>query len=325
MVLAGSIAGSTGLAVHVMVWTVTGHDFYAAQSVYTNPGKYAERLDVLTDDLNAMREAARGLIFHYAMGGDLVRNGIEASRVAEIDTRYAEQMFARIFDLSDRPLTAERPGNERLVGCCRDFTVLFLAIARHKGVPARARFGFATYFSPGWYVDHVLAEVWDAAQRRWRLVDTMMPADHVDASDGTPIDVLDVSPSRFQVAPRAWLSCRTGATDAAGYVVDPHLDVPTTKGWPYIRHNVVHDLAGLAKNEMLTWDDWGLTGLYGDLEAEQAVLLDEVAATTSRSSAPVAELRELHQRDEFRVPPRITSYSPAQRQPITVELRPSGS
>jgi transglutaminase-like putative cysteine protease len=53
------------------------------------------------------------------------------------------------------------------VGCCRDFTVLFFALARHKGVPAREWVGFATYFAAGWAVDHEIAEVWDAAEHRW--------------------------------------------------------------------------------------------------------------------------------------------------------------
>ena len=31
---------------------------------------------------------------------------------------------------------ARQPG-QRLVGCCRDFTVLFVPMARHKGIPSR--------------------------------------------------------------------------------------------------------------------------------------------------------------------------------------------
>jgi hypothetical protein len=41
----------------------------------------------------------------------------------------------------------------------------------------------ATYFAPGWFINHVIAEVWDSAAQRW---------------------------------------------------------------WPYVRHNLVHDLAALA-------------------------------------------------------------------------------
>lgn len=79
-------------------------------------------------------------------------------------------MLGRLFETDDRPLTEERPPEKRLLGCCRDFTVLLVAVARHEGIPARARVGFAAYFIDGYNVDHEVAEVWDAGEGRWRLV-----------------------------------------------------------------------------------------------------------------------------------------------------------
>ncbi len=55
--------------------------------------------------------------------------------------------------------------------------------------------------------------------------------------------------------------------DPARFVVDPSLDIPLTKGWPYVRHNFIHDLAALAKHEMLLWDKWGWT----DVPAEPSL------------------------------------------------------
>ena len=140
---------------------LTDRERYATQSRVTDPGRFAPRVMEIPGTLTAMRTAARQLVFHYRDGGDYTANGIEPERVTEIDTRYAEAMLARIFELSDRPLTAKRVPRERLMGCCRDFTLLFLMIARAHGVPARARVGFATYFVPGLFIDHVVAEVWD--------------------------------------------------------------------------------------------------------------------------------------------------------------------
>ena len=37
---------------------------------------------------------------------------------------------------------------------------------RAKGVPARARLGFGSYFNPGYFEEHVLCEYWNAAQER---------------------------------------------------------------------------------------------------------------------------------------------------------------
>jgi hypothetical protein len=63
---------------------------------------------------------------------------------------------------------------------------------------------------------------------------------------------------RFLVAGRAWQSCRAGDADSETFMVDPSLDLDTTRSWPYLQHNLIHDLAALNKTEMLLWDAWGL-------------------------------------------------------------------
>jgi hypothetical protein len=157
---------------------------YASQSPITDPGAFAGRLDAVPADLQSLQRTSCRLVFHYRAGGDFAENGIAADRMSEIDTRYADAMFARLFALHDAPLTDDRSPHQRLVGCCRDFTVLFLALARHKGIPARARVGFAAYFAPGWYIDHEIAEVWDGEEQRWRLVDPELREGYVDPTNG---------------------------------------------------------------------------------------------------------------------------------------------
>ncbi len=108
-------------------------------------------------------------------------------------------MFARLVELADLPLSAAREPRQRLVGCCRDFTVLFVAMARHKGIPSRARVGFAGYFFDGWLIEHEIAEVWDGSAGRWRLVEPEIDDDHTDPGDGASFDALDVPPDRFRL------------------------------------------------------------------------------------------------------------------------------
>ena len=296
-----------------------GWQHYARQSRVTDPGRFTDRVMGIPGSLTAMRTAARQLVFHYRAGGDYAANGIAPERITEIDTRYAEDMLARIFELSDRPLTAERAPRERLVGCCRDFTVLFLAIARAHGVPARARVGFGSYFVPGWLLDHVVAEVWDADDQRWRLVDAELADDHIDPADGTRLDPEDLTASRFVTGPAAWLACRSGSADPDRHAVDPGLDIPATRGWPHIRHNLIHDLAALAGHEMVLWDNWGWTELDGDLTREQLAVLDELAAATSRNATP-EQINAFYERAGLRVPAQVTSYSPAHEAPLWVTV-----
>ena len=297
---------------------MTDHAFYAAQSPITDPGRFADRVEAVPGALTSMRTAARELVFHYRADGDFAENGIAGDRIAEIDTRYAEDMLARLFQLADAPLGHARAPAQRLVGCCRDFTVLFLAIARAHGVPARARVGFATYFHPGWLIDHVIAEVWDPVRQRWRLVDPELADDHVAAVDGARIDPEDIPPGGFLTGPEAWRFCRSGAIDVQRFVVAPELGLPATRGWPYVRHNLVHDLAALAKQEMLLWDNWGLIHIDDEPSPDQLAALDALAAATSSSDVPLERVQSFFRLDGFRVPPVVTSYSPASPVPLQV-------
>ena len=325
--LARQLRGADGLSVgRLSLASVTddapaGCAWYGTQSRVTDPGAFAGLLGAVPPGLAAMQATARRLVFHYRAGGDYAENGIDPGRIAEIDTRYADAMLARLAELADQPLTAQRPARQRLVGCCRDFTVLFLAIARHQGVPARARVGFAGYFVPGWFVDHVVAEVWDAGQQRWRLVDPELADGHTGGSDPAPVDPLDVPASRFLTGPQAWRACRAGEADPGRFAVDPGLTIPGTRGWPYLRHNLIHDLAALTKRELLLWDEWGLAGLEASPSPGQLALLDDLAAVTSSPGLTVEQAGDFARQDGLRVPPAVTSYSPARSEPVQVTLR----
>jgi hypothetical protein len=299
---------------------MTEHEFWAEQSPVTDPEAFADRIREVPGTLSAMRAAARGLVFHYRDDGDFAANGISADRIAEIDTRYARDMLARIVSLADEPLAASRPPSHRVIGCCRDFTVLFLAMARAHGVPARARVGFATYFQPGWYIDHVVAEIWDSARGSWRLVDPELAEDHVSSADGARVDPEDLTSAQFLTGAAAWRRCRSGVADVARFVVDPSLDIPLTKGWPYVRHNLIHDLAALAKHEMLLWDNWGWADIAGEPSPDQLAVLDELAAAASVGDVPLARVMSFYERPGLTVPSQVTSYSPAAAEPLQVAL-----
>jgi len=180
---------------------VSDRGFWAVQSLVTEPGPAAAAIDRLPSDLGALRAASQQLVFHYWADGDWAENGIAPERISEIDTRYAAAMFARLGELADLPLSAARQPRQRLVGCCRDFTVLFVSMARHKGIPSRARVGFAGYLIDGRLIDHEIAEVWDGSAERWRLVEPEIDDDHTDPADGASIDALDGHLHRRSDAP----------------------------------------------------------------------------------------------------------------------------
>jgi Transglutaminase-like superfamily len=294
--------------------------YYASQSPVTDPGGMSHRLTDLLDDLASWQRVARGLVIHYRADNPPA-HGIPEERLAEIDSRYAETMLARLGELDDRPLSEGRPPKKRLVGCCRDFTVLFLTMARAFGIPARARVGFATYFIPGFNLDHEVAEVWDAGDRRWRLVDAELDDDHIDPNDSARVDPHDVPRDRFLVAGTAWQLCRAGEADPETFLVDPDLDIEMTRSWPYLRHNLIHDLAALNKVEMVLWDSWGLIE-QEHLAERDLELLDQVAKATASADPDLSELRRLHDGEPvLRVPATVTSYSPISGEPREIALQ----
>jgi hypothetical protein len=299
---------------------MTDHEFWAEQSAVTDPGAFSSSVSDVPGTLSAIRAAARELVFHYSAGGDFAENGISPGRITEIDTRYAADMLARLANLSQLPLGDARAPSQRLVGCCRDFTVLFLTIARAHGIAARARVGFATYFAPGWYIDHVVAEVWEPSRGAWLLVDPELGDDHRSATDGVRVDPEDLTSAQFLTGPVAWRACRSGLADPSRFVVDPALQIPVTRGWPYIRHNLIHDLAALAKHEMLLWDNWGWTEIDGEPSPGQLSVLDDLAAATVANDVSVHTVMSFYERDGLTVPAHITSYSPAAEEPLQVAV-----
>lgn len=294
-------------------------DYYSSQSRFTDPGGMGPWLDAVPVDLAAIRGVSSQSVFHYWANGDVREHGFSKDRMTEINLRYAEDMLERLHQLNPAPPTSERKAAERVLGCCRDHTVLFVTMARRHGIPARVRVGFATYFVAGWYVDHVIAEVWDAAQARWRLMEPQVDDGHVDPSDETVLDVHDVPRDRFVVGPQAWAACRSGAADPERFVVAPGLDVPFLRSWSYLAHNLVLDLAALAKHEMLLWDGWGLIDTVEPPDEAARGRLDSLAARLQEPSLDTiaAEFAD----EALRVPPVVRCSSPLDGSSVQVTLR----
>jgi hypothetical protein len=92
-------------------------------------------------------------------------------RLAERSIRSASDIIRALRALDDRPLVEPRSLTDRVVGTCRHFAVLSCALLRHRGVAARARCGFAAYFSPGDFLDHWIVEYWRSDEQRWVRID----------------------------------------------------------------------------------------------------------------------------------------------------------
>lgn len=223
---------------------------------------------------------------------DAERYALPPARFATNQIRPARALIEALLDLEPYPLDVARAPERRIVGTCRHFAVLACALLRHRGVPARARCGFATYFQPGRGLDHWIVEYRDPLAGRWIRVDAeILGGEVLDRDD-------DLQPGDFLTGGEAWQAYRRGEIDAATF------GVFGTENWgpAEIQGNAMRDLAALNKIEMLPWDEWGrMTDAYaGTAGPEHDLLIDEVAAVCAEDD-PAAVAR-LYARPDLVVP-----------------------
>jgi hypothetical protein len=245
-------------------------DFYRQPGPFTDPGEYRDLLSGLPDDLPGLVKALQGLVVHIFWAQ---RYGLTLTpeREGEVQIRPAAHKLARLLELDPRPLNQPRPLERKLVGNCRDFSVLLATFLKAKGYPARARCGFGTYFRPGRYEDHWMVEVWNEPEGRWQPVDGQLDATQIEAL-GIHFNPLDMPAGQFVTGGAAWKLARAGQADPDCF------GIFEWKGMDFIRGNVVRDLLALNRIEMLPWDGWGLLE-HGLAEGEpgEAEWLDYVA------------------------------------------------
>lgn len=281
--------------------------FYRTSGAMADADAHAALFDALPDDVASLAKVPSGLVLHQYIGGAYGEK-ISEARAQEVHIRAMGDVLASVLKRDPAPLEQARPPSKRTIGNCRDFTLLLVAMLRHKKFPARARCGFATYFENGKYLDHWVAEYWNG--ERWVMVDAQM--DDVQRKlFRIDFDPLDVPRDRFLIAGDAWAQCRDGKTDPGAFgIMDMH-------GWWFIAGNVVRDIAALNKTEMLPWDVWGEMPRPGsELNEAQFNRFDALAELTRDPDKHFDELVRAYESDTLKVPPVV--FNAVTQRPETV-------
>ena len=140
-------------------------------------------LDGIPDDIRSIVESVQGVLIH---GGLVWLYELEPTEAQDngFKIRRTEELLRRIESLDSAALGVHRPKEKRLIVNCRQFAVLACSILRHKGVPARARAGYALYtWRHGKYENHWICEYWNQDEQRWVQVDAQIDGT-VDHPDG---------------------------------------------------------------------------------------------------------------------------------------------
>ena len=141
----------------------TDLEYYAQPDKLTDLSDFKDFTDWLSPDPRVIFQVAQGLIIHDMW---LSRYGIKdkPEQWRKVCTTSASDMLKQVTSLrkDDLSLAVPRSPEERIIACCREFTVLATALFRAKGIPARARCGFALYLAEqASYEDHWICEYWD--------------------------------------------------------------------------------------------------------------------------------------------------------------------
>ncbi len=270
-------------------------EYYSSPGIMTDPGEYRRLFSDLPRGIPELCQVVQGLLLHI-FWAERYGCPLSEERKQEVQIRTVGHKLARILELDPRPLASARPLDKRLVGNCRDFTVLLTAMLRHQGVPARARCGFGKYFWPGHYEDHWVCEYWNPEAGRWIMVDSQLDEFQRGALH-IRFDVNDLPAGAFVNGGQAWQLCRSGQANPDSFgIFDMH-------GLWFVRGDLVRDWLALNKVEILPWDHWGVMSKRdGEMTAQETALMDQIAALCT-GPAGFAEMRALYESNPALQPP----------------------
>jgi len=269
-------------------------EFYRTQSPWTDPGEHEAMYAKIPDDVGSIVKSVQGAVVH----GGLVRlYELKPSEAQNggFNIRRTDELLGRIKALDDAGLDMHRPPEKRLVANCRQFAVLTCSILRHKGIPARARAGYALYtWRHGKYENHWICEYWNKGKKRWIQVDAQIDAKQRELMK-IDFDTLDMPKGRFVVAGEGWRRFRDGdvAPENFGVGGDGGWNA---MGWTMAMENVTCDLLVLNKVELLPWDTPPFAQKTEDeMSPEDFAVIEQAAELTTNVNTRWADMRELYE------------------------------
>jgi hypothetical protein len=270
-------------------------DAWRNPTAMSDAGSKARLFDGLPHDVGGLAKVVQGLLMHEHVAPAYGLT-LSPEQHAQAHVRGVQKILDCITRQDGRALATARPEGERVVGVCRHFTLLHVAMLRAQGVAARARCGFGAYFEKGKFVDHWVTEYWNETRRRWILVDPQID-ERQRALFGVSFDTLDVPRDQFLVAGDAWQLCRKGQADPQAFgILHMH-------GLWFIAGNVIRDVAALNNREMLPWDVWGaMRPSDADLDMS---LIDRLAELSHAPDQHADELRSAYQDERVAVPATV--------------------
>ncbi len=255
-------------------------EFYSGYSSYTDPGKYESMYKNLPDSLTDLCRLIKSQLIHPIVDLPKYRDFIPPERSYE-DLKYptVQTILAGLKSYNQGGLIFERKPDERLVVSCRYHAILLASILKHRGIPTRVRYGFASYIYPGHNIYHVVCEVWNKKENRWILVDPDR-------------QIIDLTSQQFEFAGDVWLKYRQGKLNPETY------GVPNWWGAHPILDALCHDLASALGNEHIYFDrppiSADTTMIVKNMNSDRLALMDNISKLMKNIDDNFDELKELY-------------------------------
>lgn len=233
-------------------------EFYKKTSSFTDLGFYKEFAKNLPDDIEELCLLQRHQIIHpFDLKDEEMRKNKNScygdmTKIDETSLCYENDLFptaqAMIAELlrREKKYSKQRKIENKIHVCCREHAILLSSILKAKGIPARARSGFAKYVNTNQIQagDHWITEYFDEKENKWRLVD----ADEHCPDHEMGFDLNDIPYDKFLFGANAYLGIRQNKykPETILYSSDP-----PTLGLKASIRGLFYDFHALMNNEII--------------------------------------------------------------------------
>ena len=140
-------------------------EYYSQKDKITNLKKFKSNLPKFESISKACDLINNIMLIDFLVNMKIIK--VSAKHMDDVNICPVEEKLKLLVARNKSSLINTRNNEEKILGNCRDTSVLLCAILRQNGIPARVRSGFATFFSPKKKYDHWLCEYWDKKKSRW--------------------------------------------------------------------------------------------------------------------------------------------------------------
>ena len=261
-------------------------DKYRQQTLFTDPGVYKYLYDDLPESMEEICDLIKKQLIHPMEAGK-IRDMLPEGRGPEDgDFPTVAYMLGGLIQRGSDEITLNRKPEERLIVACYHHSLLLASILRYQGKSVRLRGGFARYFEDEMKVrfGHVICEVWDDDEKKWKLIDPDR-------------NYINMSAHRFESPSEAWRNFRNSKSQSVKYISS------VGEGAQAILHALLLDQAFVLANERSYWHtpEFLFTNdfVLDDLNRDQIKIINEIALLMDQPEFNLEKLQKLYDENSF--------------------------